>query len=82
MQPCLSDRVYISFIPPHMSLPVNLLSVLQASGRFSQPQTVGKLLPAPLLLLVLLFSRCAHQSRKLIALSLLTQMKDLGNVQV
>lgn len=45
------------FIPSHTSLSVNPLSVsvLQASGRFSQPQTVGELLPAPLLSSALLF---------------------------
>lgn len=38
--------------------------------------------PSPLKEVALLFSRCAQQSRKLIALSLLSQMKDLGNVCV
>lgn len=54
-------------------------SVLQASGRFSQPQTVGKLLPGPLLRKASLFcSRGVRGSRKLIALSLLSRMKDSG----
>lgn len=54
-------------------------SVLQASGRFSQPQTVGKLLPGPLLRKASRFcSRGVRGSRKLIALSLLSRMKDSG----
>lgn len=53
-------------------------SVLQASGRFLSNALKIVARPSPPKRATLLFSRRAQQSRKLIALSLLSQMKDSG----